>query len=736
MGTNLKRAILTMILLAMGAAPAFAWHGSLLSNERAPWIDESLRGLQREGYLPATLGDTASLSNLEVAELTARASERLMAQVPGTAGSGLSASPAAARDMKALIAEFRVELSRMNVEVAKAEERVALMEARLQGFEEKQKGALSKTGSEVGAYGRGWMVTRRGLGPDRLNPPLSRLAVNLMEVRLRSIPVPNILFDFRTRMWTTYGWYYVDEITPVLEVRKFTISSFNSVGSVQVGDLFKSYTPLTLWNDDPWHYRFKPTYFKQMYSEIEELSMTEGPAWHLRGLTAHVAKEWADRIHLSSASADVLGGRVTPATNRFGNYYFGGQVDASFLKKRFGITGTGLLLWDDMDSAELDYLEDFDMTWAQKYRITSVTPRLDLPIGEALTVKASFELAGNRYEDDARNPDRVYEDWAARGEGSLEAWAPGSLEAYGLRLEGKYVNVGSLFYSPGAQTLRRTPVGTTSGYISGDELRDFDLIGSRNRSLFLDVGRPAFAPYSRIDDNILPYGDATPNRRGLVAGLTLQRRNPKDKKVFASAGAFVTKMEEITPNLVLVPQAVPTAGVTMDLPYSVDSQTNTASARTFSGLEGVASLDIAALQGWKDKLVLGTGYRTQKTEFESIQLETKGLMASADFVLPVKWMRWADMSLLWGQFLSKGSEFCLAGGANAAYPFWGDRSMLGSYYRTDLGGSRTFWAWNLKYHYNKNAFLRGDVYRETLRINGLPNDTRELKWRIGYEVSI
>jgi hypothetical protein len=736
MRTNLKRAILTILLTAFGAVPALAWHGDLLSSERDAWIDESLRNLARSGYLPPTLGNTATLSNLEVAELTARAAERVLAQVPG-AGVGLSAATAApSRDMKALIAEFRAELAKMDVEVSKAEERVALMEDRLRGIEEEQESLMSKTGSEVGAFGRGWMTTRRGLGAERLIPPLSRLAVNLIEVRLRSIPTPGILFDFRVRMWTTFGWYYVDEISPQLEVRKLTLSSVGKVGSVHVGDLYKNYTPLTLWNDDPWHYRLKPTYFARLFSQVEELSMTEGPAWHLRGLNVRAAKEWPESLHLSTASAEVLGGRIKPATNRYGNYYFGGQADASFLKKRVGVAATGLLLWDDTDTADAPYLDDFPMTWAQKYRVTSVTPRLDVPLGESLTVKGSFELAGSRYEDDARNRDRDYEDWASRGEGAVEAWGSGSLEVYGLRAEGKYVNAGPLFYSPGAQTLRRTPIGTTIGYISGDELRDFDLFGSRNRSLFLDVDRPSFAPYSRVDDNILPYGDATPNRKGLVAGLNLLRRDPKEKRILSSVGAYVTQMEEITPNLVLVPEATPAAGVTMDLPYSVDSQTNTAAARKFTGLELVSSQDWAPVLGLKDKLVVGLGYRTQKTEFETIQLETKTSMATLDFILPVKWMRWADMSLLWGQTLAKGQEFCINDGPYAAYPFYGDRSPLGTYKLMDLGGCRTFWAWALKYGYNKNVSLTGDVYHETIRLNGVPNDTRELKWRIGYEVSI
>jgi hypothetical protein len=630
--------------------------------------------------------------------------------------------------MHRLVAEFRVELEKMDVDLDGLDRRIGHLEANLDGIQAKQEEASRRTGTDVYASSRGWIVTRRGLGPDSGRVPLSRLAAQFGEMGMKSVPAPGLLFDARLRVWNSLGRVYEEPITPEIEVRKITFTNFNEVATLQVGDYYKSFTPLTLYNDDPWHTRLKPTYFERIFADAEDLTLTDqGPAWHLRGVNVKTKENWPDHPILTRAALDVFFNRISSGGSKFAGYFAGSQADLAFWGDKLGVLATGTLLWKDPASQGPLYNPDSSITWAQRYRVTSAAPRVKFTLPPDVVLNASFELAGSRYEDDVRNPDRTFEDWAAR--------ATGSLEAHGVKLEGKVLNVGPQFYSPGAQTLRRTP-GSAMGYLSADEWRDFSVVGSRNRDLFLGVERVFFAPYDRVADNIFPYGDATPNREGFVAGLSAVLGS----KGWLKPGAFYTKADELKPAVVLVPGAVPAL-------KTVDSMENTAVAHTraFKGMEGVLTADAAAALGGKDKLVFGFDFRNQQTDLKTqsgnVSLKTDTWMATADFILPLSWMRWADLSFLYGREKAAGSEYADFSGL-ASYPSYGDSSALGTYRLKDARDpaynfTRDFWAVNLKFAVGKNAALKSSVYQEQLKPKEEKDfDSRHLEWRMGYEVSI
>jgi hypothetical protein len=189
--------------------------------------------------------------------------------------------------------EFKAELAKMEVDVEALRVRLDGIGPHLEAYRQKQEDMKKKTGSDMGLFGRGWMVTDRGLGPDSGEAPLSRLAVNFTEPRFRSVPVPDVLFEFTMRIWYTYGMQFADPLANKLEVRRVTLTNTNEAAVVKIGNYYKNYTPLTLYNDDPWHARLKPTYHRQLFSDIEELSLTDqGPSWHMRGLSVRTRENW------------------------------------------------------------------------------------------------------------------------------------------------------------------------------------------------------------------------------------------------------------------------------------------------------------------------------------------------------------------------------------------------------------------------------------------------------------
>src|ERR1035441_5722636 len=186
---------------------------------------------------------------------------------------------------------------------------------------------------------------------------------------------------------------------------------------------------------------------------------------------------------------------ATPST--FASYYAGSQDSLSLLADNLVVKGTGLMLWQDPNSANVPYLPDSPFTTAKKYRIGSVETRVTIPFADKADLALSMENAYAQYNDDSNNPDRVFGDSALL--------AKGSLDIEGFHLTAKYLDIGPYFYSPGAQTNSFTPQAGFQGYLSSNMFGiDDALPGYLNNFVFQDVNRPSFAPYDRLSENALP----------------------------------------------------------------------------------------------------------------------------------------------------------------------------------------------------------------------------------------
>src|ERR1019366_3307809 len=71
---------LFFMMLTGTVTPVFADHGTLSSNSRDAWINMSVNNLVAMGLVPVPSKPVMDLSNLEVAQLTYKAGEILVAQ--------------------------------------------------------------------------------------------------------------------------------------------------------------------------------------------------------------------------------------------------------------------------------------------------------------------------------------------------------------------------------------------------------------------------------------------------------------------------------------------------------------------------------------------------------------------------------------------------------------------------------------------------------------------------------
>ena len=684
--------------LALGlTCPALAAHGPMDSNQRDAWVNEDISKLVDWGLVQDPGKPVQDLTNFEAVRMTAQASMVVAqadqlpppelppapgvpsaAEAPGlpsatalpvpAAPTGMSTAQAS-KGLQELLEEFKTELGTLGIDADKMEDQLNSSEARNEVFKALQQEYLKRTGTEVKGFTRGYMNNYRGFGANAVYGPMEYNANIFMEMDLKSVPVPDLLFDGRIRFWRSIGMYYQDPIQPEYQLRWISLMSFNEVANLTAGDFYKSYTPLTLWDSDaPAYTLLEPSSFKRNRLDTEELVyVDQAPNWHLRGFQAVSSKEWA-KDAFSGFSLQAMGGSAREATPfTFGSYYAGTQDSISLLSKNIKITGTGLLLWQDQSTASSHYLQGDPTTYAKQYQVASLAAKVTAPFGDKMDLTVEAENAGSQYQDDGNNPQSVFKDWALL--------ARGALNIEGIHLTGKYIDNGPYFYSPGAQTNAFTPFPfANEGYVTGTYFgADDALPGYLNGFVFQDVNRPSFATYDRLAENILPYGDATPNRQGLILGFSAELG--KGKWFRPQVSYVMPGFQEVQANLI----ASDTGSAPAD---------GNAGARTFSGYEGALTVDLAKAMNVKfSTYTVQLDYKHQETDLNdaaSDSLNVNTLILAADFTIPAPILKPVVWSAAFEQVSSSGKEETLNNIGNppslAAYPFYLDNP----YYNNDV----------------------------------------------------
>lgn len=696
-------------------------HGPLTTTVRDSWIDSRVQDLVSAGLITQPEKPLNQLTNLEVAQLAKTATENWYAQVP-SAQAGTEAP--GGKSLKDLVEEFKTELGAMDVDVFKLEDRIYDQQHRNEKFTDLQAADLLHTGTTVTGSSRGYFNTYRGLGTNAVYGPMDYNDIMLGDIELKSVPVPSVLFDADVRITRTIGLYYADPVQPGFSLRWISLMTTNDICNLTAGDLWKHYTPLTLWNSEiPVYTMVEPTSYQRARKDIEEwVYMDHGPDWRLRGIEAASDQKLDKGDFLSSFHLQAMGGELDPASSfTFANEYAGGQAALDFFNDNLEIKGTGLLLFDDQGSSNVPYLPTLISTFAHTYQIGSLSATGTAPIDKDIDAKGSAEYAGSWYQDDSRNPQSAVQDWAFL--------ATGGFDAYGVHLSAKYLSNGAYFYSPGAQTNRFNPA--TQGPFS---LLDDGLGGYPVSFVFSGVNRPSFAPYDRMAENMLPYGDASPNREGLI--LFLSADIGKDGWLKPQA-SYTVDVHEIQPDYVL------TASGNTELP--ADFNAPITNIRKFGGFETAVTADFTkAVDGLPSTCDLALDFKRQTTDLgmggSPYTVDTFIVAADAGPFPGAPLFEGLILSGAYERAQSTGSEYTLSGSGSpptlGAYASFFDYGYLGSFALTPLNIIRDSWAAGVKCPISSTINVHGDCFINAYTWSDVPSfDRREIIWRMTYELT-
>jgi hypothetical protein len=755
----MKKASPVIALFISLALPALAEHGRLATTDRDPWIDQAANDLVISGMVADPGKDMDQMTNLEMAQLTAQASQMIMAQAdpsllpPPMAGDPtlpepvLSASPAPilstaaspaqtvpSRSLQQLVEEFADELAAMGIQVDKVEQRLEDAQVRDEIYSALQKKYLTRTGTEVGGESRGFMYMYRGFGNNAAYPSMDYNAAIYMQMDLRSVPVPDVLFNVSFRFWRSIGMYYQDPIQPSYQLRWISLSGYSDSATIQGGDFYKSYTPFTLWNfNAPVYTLVDPTSFQRTRNDAEDLLyLDHGNDWKLRGLQGSVGQNWGSSWDLSSYHLEsMIGVMQAPGDDigaiSFGDYFAGSQASLGFFQQNLILGATGLVLWQDAGSANSPYIVGYPDNYAKAYQVGSLWSKAGIPFDDNVKLTGGFESAFSKYNDDSTDPTKAFTDWALSAEGALEV--------YGIKLSTKYLNIGPYFYSPGAQTNRFSPDPSAPGYMTNNLTGLDDAApGLLNQSPFQGINRPSYAPYDRTAENMLPYGDATPNRSVFLLGLSGAVGN---KGWFQPQASVVIKAQELQPNYVLNSQG------TGAIP--VDSQSNTSVGRTFGGGEGALTMDFAKMANMAGKtydIQFDYKYQTTDLGIGASPFTSKTIIGAADFNIPLKMFSPVVWSAAFEQTQSSGSEYFLSDGNPPnlgeylfyVIPYSSSGTPNPQFTYQAMNMTRQTWAFGVKYPLSSLVDIRADCFFTNYVWTDVPsyNRTDEV-WRFTYE---
>lgn len=718
---KLKGVVLATALFAACSA-AWADHGPLTTTQRDSWVDARLQDLVSAGLVPQPNKPLDQLTNLEVAQLTKQATENWYAQVP-SAEAGTEAP--GGKSLEQLVEEFKNELAAMDVDVFKLEDRIYDQQHRNEGFAAIQQDELKHTGTNLSGYSRGYFDTYRGFGANAIYSPLDYNDIMLGDAVLKSVPVPSVLFDADIRLTRTVGLYYADPISPTFALRWISLTTANDICNLSMGDLWRHYTPLTLWNPEiPVYTMIEPTSYYRARKDTEEwVYMDHGPDWHLRGIEADSDQNLDKGSPISSFHLQAMGGELTPATSfTFANEYAGGEAALDFFDNNLEIKGTGLLLFDDQGSSDVPYVPTLVSTFAHTYQIGSLSANGTAPIDKDVDAKGSFEYAGSWYQDDSQNPQSTLQDWSIL--------TTAGVDVLGVHLSGKYLNIGPYFYSPGAQTNRYDPL--TAG---GTNLLDDGLNGYPVSFVFSSVGRPSFAPYDRMAENMLPYGDATPNREGFI--LFLSADIGKDGWL-KPQGSYTVNVQEIEPDYVLVP----TGNAILPADYNAP----VTNIRKFGGFEAAVTADFAkAIDGLPSTCDLSFDFKRQTTDLgisgdAPFDVDTVIVAADAGPFPGVPLFEGLVLSGAYERAQSSGDEYTLNTGGSpptlGVYASYFDYGYLGSFTPLALDIVRDSWAMGVKCPISSTIEVHADCFINSYTWSEEPSySRRDLIWRMTYELT-
>lgn len=439
--------------------------------------------------------------------------------------------------------------------------------------------------------GEALMDTATGI-PDGITPRRGTGGYTLLDLGINAQPSENLRAHAILRLRNPFGGFYGDG--SFLIFRQLRLDGILSkVVKYQIGDIDLSLTPYTLYNFAPEYHDYEADIFAIRRSIVQYENFNFGNNWRLQGFHANSAlklnNKFMERIGFG-AFATVP--RRTDFVIRPDRLFIGGEIDVKQSKYlSFGINYARMY---DVYGTAIVAVQDFDND------VITFDFKTEVEI-DTLKIQVYGELGRSNYSYSnlTTGLDTTNNDWF------YDIGASVNHQASKVKLFASYRNVGPDFLSPGAQTRRIFDLGVPSLFSTLDASALIDpsspltyrrpilfdrFTDEQLRNLTLSPFPMLYLPWY---NNITPYGVATPNRKGLTAGISAGNENS-----IVTADVIVDLLSEIVAE-----------GVT--------DTTGLEDTRDFLGLKGGAKVNLGKFLKFEKGLSVNAGFRYERTQREA-----------------------------------------------------------------------------------------------------------------------
>lgn len=454
---------------------------------------------------------------------------------------------------------------------------------------------------------------------DTVTPVKTNSGHALVDLALNASPNENTYLNAMVRVRNDFGGFWGSGVT--FDLRQLYLKGLikNSI-RYQLGDINYKLTPFTFYSNSE-EFSSQQNAILDVFRQTvhQDWFYTKDNTWRQQGAAVDFSILFKNKW-IQSADVDLFSTRVQPTdfAKQSERFFYGGRTTFSHQDKlRFGFNFVELA--DIKGTANTQ-------TWFKNTVMTG-------------TVEGDLKKAKHDYgfRSEFGNSNMLISGGTDAGELRDYFFKVGghmTMAKRQLALHANYINVGPGFRSVGAQSKRVNfeAINLLYGrYMNAQNLRSITSLDlAQDASLYRNNFNPDLDVYLPWFDNIRPYGEATPNRKGLDAKIT-----------YKDAGDKV----QVTGNLLLQNEVV---GQGIE------------SLRQFTGSKIDLNLNLAKMIGWTKKdLSFNVSHSMQRTRRTSDIVQANIDLKSSVLDLGLQWefAKDFDLILTYRNLSGKGNEF-------------------------------------------------------------------------------
>ena len=439
----------------------------------------------------------------------------------------------------------------------------------------------------------------------------------------------------------------------------------------EIGDIDLEMTPYTLFNSNEMYHDYESDAFAIRRSVVAYENFNFGNKWRLQGANAQTSFKFNKGVEKVGIRAFATRTKKSNFMSSPDRLLFGARLDV--LQSKFLQVGANIIQMKDLAQTAVDTILNYNNTVTTfDGKFTYGMDKIEFGVTGEFGFSRNSIMGKWKVDSLSAGKDFFYD------AGLFVRYKP-----LNIKLSAGYREVGYFFTSPGAQTRRIYDYGSPAVSTLFPELQNnvntlvtnqltrqpvmLDRMSDEtSRNTSIQTSLMNFLPQY---NNITPYGQATPNRKGMTFALSAG-----DADRLIKADVTVESVSEI-----------------------VSEGTSDSKLRKFMGIRGGAMLNLHKLLRFEKSIVLSGGIRTEKTTRDGVN-DIDFSSSIIDAGLTVEVVKQLDLIAGYKALSAKGNEFV------ATRDVW-NRIAGFNVYSDDFKETQGLVSYGIRYRFSKNTYF-------------------------------